>query len=177
MLSHLLRSSVNTLKTKTECHHPSQQTEQQTECCPNRNRRRRKLHCRRRRTIAAAVQQDQIAAEVLQNNFCRISFLSVVIFPFAGLQLPFKINFGPFAQVSFGNIRQLGIKNYHPVPFGPFFTIARKLVFPGIGRGDIQINDFGTAGRIADFRVAPRLPTRITLLMLPAIVFSPYNIC
>ena len=44
-------------------------------------------------SVSAAVKHDQIAAEVLQNDFRRISFLTVGIFPFAGLQLTFDKNF------------------------------------------------------------------------------------
>ena len=110
-----------------------------------------------RHTVASAVQHDQIAAEVLQNNFGRVSFLTVVVFPFAGLELSFQINFGTFAEISLGDVGKLRVENNHAMPLGSFLSFAGNLVFPAVRGSDVQIDDFGAAGRVADFGVSAQV--------------------
>ena len=93
----------------------------------------------------------------MQNNFGRVSFLTVVVFPFAGLELSFQINFGTFAEISLGDVGKLRVENNHAMPLGSFLSFAGNLVFPAVRGSDVQIDDFGAAGRVADFGVSAQV--------------------
>ena len=55
------------------------------------------------RAAFAAVEQDQLAAETLQDDFGGVAVIARLVLPFAGLDLAFEIDLAALPQIAFGD--------------------------------------------------------------------------
>ena len=122
--------------------------------------------------FAARSSMHQFAAEALQHDFGRVFLVAVLVGPFAGLQRALEINLGALAQILLGDLGQVLVEDHDAMPLGALFALARRLVAPGIrcrdrrftiGSPDVMRRTSGSL---------PRLPTKMTLLTLPAMTVS-----
>src|ERR1700729_506387 len=90
---------------------------------------------------AASIQHGELTTEILQHHFGGIFFRSVLVGPFAGLQLAFDIDLGALAQIFLRHIGQVLVEDHHPVPLGLFLALAAGLVAPAFAGGERQIDD------------------------------------
>ena len=128
---------------------------------------------RRRRAAAAGIEHGERRVEALQHHFGGVFLDAVLVGVFAGLQLALEIDFGALLQILLDDLAQPFIEDHHAVPLGLFLALAGRLVAPAFRGGDGKIGDRPPVLGAPDFRIAPRLPTRITLLTEPAMTSSP----
>ena len=116
-------------------------------------------------TTARAVEHGQRGIEPLQHHLGRIAVLSVFILPFARLKSAFEVNLRAFLEILLGDLGKAFAEDNNTMPFGFLAPLAGALVAPGFRRRVRR-----TSGS------APRLPTRITLLTLPAMMLSAWRL-
>src|SRR5262245_66540405 len=83
----------------------------------------------------------------------------MLILPFPRLQLALEVDLRAFFQILLGHFGKILIEDHHAVPLGPFAALAGRLVAPGLGSRQPQIDygptvlgpaDFGVSAEIAD---------------------------
>ena len=121
----------------------------------------------------APVQHGQLAVEPADHDLGRITLLAALIGPFAGLQRALDVDLGALFQILLGHVGDPVVEDHDAMPLGAFLPLPRLAVVPGLAGRQSEIDDLAAVLGIADFGSRPRLPTRITLLTLPAIAWLP----
>src|SRR6266508_2162419 len=122
--------------------------------------------------LAGPVEHGELGVEVLQHHFGRVLVLAGLVLPFAGLQLALEIDLRALLQILLGD------------PASPSLKITTRCHSVLSRRSPValsrQLSEVATLkfaiGRPSWVRLIsgslPRLPTRITLLTEPAMIFS-----
>ena len=138
----------------------------------SRNRRRCPAAARRA-AAAAAVEHGQRRVEALQHDLGRVFVVAVLVGPFAGLQRAFEINLRALLEILLDDLAQALVEDRRRGATRSFPCARRwscRASFPRSRRCRLAIGRPSWVRRISGS--LPRLPIRITLLTLPAMMLS-----
>ena len=105
----------------------------------------------------SAIRYLQFTPEAVHHHLCCVLILTLLVGPFAGLELPLQVNFRPFVQEAFGDTNQVLVENRDAVPLGPFLHFAGILILPTFAGRDAQVGNFHTILCRADFGITPQI--------------------
>src|SRR5206468_6661334 len=107
-------------------------------------------------SAAAAVEEDELAAESLEDDLGRIAVGAGLVLPLAGLNLPLEIDLRALAQIGFGDSAEILVEDDDAVPLGPLLAIA-VLVLPAFGGGDAHVHHLATVVERAALRIVTQI--------------------
>ena len=96
-----------------------------------------------------------------------------LVLPLARLQLALDVNLRALLQVLLGDLGEVLVIDDDRVPLGALLPLAGRLVAPAFRRRDPQVDHLPAVVQPPHSGSRPRLPTRMTLLTLPAIDLTP----
>src|SRR3954451_24975730 len=105
---------------------------------------------------AAAVEQDELAAEALEDDLGRIAVGAALVLPFAGLDLALEIDLRAFLQIGFGDLAEILVEDDDPVPLGPLLAVA-VAILPALRRGDSKVDHLAAIVERAGLRVVAQI--------------------
>ena len=114
----------------------------------------------------------QFAAEALQHDLGRVSLGAGLVLLFARLQLALDIDFRALLAILLDDAADIVVEDHDIVPLGLLLALAGVLVAPGLGSGEREVDHLVAGIERRTLGSLPRLPTRMTLLTLPAMMLS-----
>ena len=113
---------------------------------------------------ASAVQHGERAVIALQDDLSGIAVITILVLPFAGLQLAFDVNLGALLQVLLRDPHKAFLEDRNLVPFGALAALTGILVFPGFRGRDPQIADLTAILELPDFRISAEIADKDDLV-------------
>ena len=107
--------------------------------------------------VAAAVEHCQFTPEALQDDLRGVAVLTLLVGPFAGLELALHIDLRSLAKKPLNDIDEAVVEDHDPVPFGAFATLTRRLVAPRLGGGEGEIGDARPVLKRTDLRITSQI--------------------
>src|SRR5215470_14421481 len=124
-------------------------------------------------TITPRIQHHELAAEALQHDFRRVFLGAVLVGVFARLELALEIDLRALAQILLGDLAQVLVEDHDAVPLGLFLPLARRLVTPGFGGCNGEVDHGIAGGQTPHLRVAPEIADQYDFVDAPRHCSSP----
>src|SRR5262252_7986238 len=122
---------------------------------------------------ARAIKHGKLGAEALQHHLGRVAILALLILPFARLQLALDVDLRTLLQILLGHLGEILVEDHYAVPLGPFPPLAGRLVPPGFGSRQPQVDDRPTVLGPADFGIGAKIADQDYLINATSHVRSP----
>ena len=124
---------------------------------------------------AARIEHGELRIEALQHDFGRVALVAVFVRPFARLQRAFEVDLRALLEILLDDLAQTFVEDDDAMPLGFFLRspVALSRQLSEVATRKFAIGRPSWVRRISGS--APRLPMRITLLTLPAMMLSAWR--